>query len=148
MNSANKIFAEISVGELLDKISILEIKQKNLKDSEKIKILRRLNDYLANAGDSVMVDYDLETCMIEKVGLDEGELGGSHLGSVDVLQKFNKLYNQSVAEIKDKGGNNDLGALDAGALKQFDTYFREANELPLHEGMYRRLFPRPITDDI
>ena len=39
MNTANKIFAEISVGELLDKISILEIKQKNLKDSEKIKIV-------------------------------------------------------------------------------------------------------------
>ena len=41
MNSANKIYAEISVGELLDKISILEIKQKNLKDSEKIKIVNK-----------------------------------------------------------------------------------------------------------
>jgi len=41
MNSANKIYAEISVGELLDKISILEIKQKNLKDNEKIKIVNK-----------------------------------------------------------------------------------------------------------
>ncbi len=41
MNTANKIFAEISVGELLDKISILEIKQKNLKDSAKIKIVSK-----------------------------------------------------------------------------------------------------------
>ena len=52
MNTANKIFAEISVGELLDKISILEIKQKNLKDSEKIKIvtkeLESLNNTLKN----------------------------------------------------------------------------------------------------
>jgi len=52
MNTANKIFAEISVGELLDKISILEIKQKNLKDSEKIKIvtkeLESLNSTLKN----------------------------------------------------------------------------------------------------
>jgi hypothetical protein len=41
MSSANKIYAEISVGELLDKISILEIKQKNLKDNEKIKIVNK-----------------------------------------------------------------------------------------------------------
>ena len=41
MNSAKKIFVEISVGELMDKISILEIKQKNLKDKEKIKIVSR-----------------------------------------------------------------------------------------------------------
>ena len=41
MNSDNKIFAEISVGELLDKISILEIKQKNLKDEEKLKIVTK-----------------------------------------------------------------------------------------------------------
>ena len=41
MNSANKIYAEISVGELLDKISILEIKQKNLKDNKKIKIVNK-----------------------------------------------------------------------------------------------------------
>ena len=42
MNSAKKIFAEISVGELMDKISILEIKQKNLKDKEKIKIVSKI----------------------------------------------------------------------------------------------------------
>ena len=41
MNSAKKIFVEISVGELMDKISILEIKQKNLKDKEKIKIVSK-----------------------------------------------------------------------------------------------------------
>ena len=41
MNTANKIFAEVSVGELLDKISILEIKQKNIKDEQKIKIISK-----------------------------------------------------------------------------------------------------------
>ena len=48
MNSANKIFAEISVGELLDKISILEIKQNNLNDKEKIKIVSRELESLRN----------------------------------------------------------------------------------------------------
>ena len=33
----NKIIVEVSVGELLDKISILEIKQEKIKDPEKLK---------------------------------------------------------------------------------------------------------------
>ena len=35
----NKILAEVSIGELLDKISILEIKQEKIKDSEKLKFI-------------------------------------------------------------------------------------------------------------
>ena len=35
----NKILVEVSIGELLDKISILEIKQEKIKDSEKLKFI-------------------------------------------------------------------------------------------------------------
>jgi hypothetical protein len=35
----NKILIEISIGELLDKISILEIKKKKIKDTEKLKFI-------------------------------------------------------------------------------------------------------------
>ena len=35
----NKILVEISVGELLDKISILEIKREKIKDIEKLKFI-------------------------------------------------------------------------------------------------------------
>ena len=35
----NKILVEVSVGELLDKISILEIKKKMIKDLEKLKFI-------------------------------------------------------------------------------------------------------------
>ena len=35
----NKIIVEVSVGELLDKISILEIKQGKIKDPEKLKFI-------------------------------------------------------------------------------------------------------------
>ena len=35
----NKILVEVSVGELLDKISILEIKKEKIKDLEKIKFI-------------------------------------------------------------------------------------------------------------
>ena len=39
----NKIIVEVSIGELLDKISILEIKQEKIKDSEKLKFIK--NEY-------------------------------------------------------------------------------------------------------
>ncbi len=35
----NKILVEVSVGELLDKISILEIKKEKIKDTEKLKFI-------------------------------------------------------------------------------------------------------------
>ena len=40
----NKIIVEVSVGELLDKISILEIKKEKIKDPEKLKFI--LNEHL------------------------------------------------------------------------------------------------------
>ncbi|WP_415295652.1 DUF6165 family protein [Candidatus Pelagibacter sp. Uisw_113] len=48
----NKILVEVSVGELLDKISILEIKQEKIKDPEKLKFINdehnNLKDQLDN----------------------------------------------------------------------------------------------------
>ena len=35
----NKILVEVSIGELLDKISILEIKKEKIKDSGKLKFI-------------------------------------------------------------------------------------------------------------
>ena len=35
----NKIIVEVSIGELLDKVSILEIKQEKIKDTEKLKFI-------------------------------------------------------------------------------------------------------------
>ena len=42
----NKIIVEVSIGELLDKISILEIKQEKIKDSEKLKFISKENSVL------------------------------------------------------------------------------------------------------
>ena len=36
----NKIIVEVSIGELLDKISILEIKQEKIKDPDKLKFIK------------------------------------------------------------------------------------------------------------
>jgi len=35
----NKILVEVSIGELLDKISILEIKKEKIKDTDKLKFI-------------------------------------------------------------------------------------------------------------
>ena len=48
----NKIIVEVSIGELLDKISILEIKKEKIKDTEKLKFINNehsiLKDQLEN----------------------------------------------------------------------------------------------------
>ena len=52
-NKLDKILAEISAGELIDKITILEIKKKKIKDIEKLKDIEKelssLNTTLKNA---------------------------------------------------------------------------------------------------
>ena len=42
----NKILVEVSIGELLDKISILEIKQEKIKDPEKLKFINNEHSIL------------------------------------------------------------------------------------------------------
>ena len=69
----NKIIIEVSIGELLDKVSILEIKQEKIKDTEKLKFIN--NEY------SVLKDQ------LEK--------------SVKSDEKLDKLY-QSLKEINSK----------------------------------------------
>ena len=47
----NKIIVEVSVGELLDKISILEIKKEKIKDSDKLKFINNEHEILKNQYD-------------------------------------------------------------------------------------------------
>ena len=42
----NKIIVEVSIGELLDKISILEIKQEKIKDPDKLKFILKEHSIL------------------------------------------------------------------------------------------------------
>jgi len=58
----NKILVEVSVGELLDKISILEIKQEKIKDPEKLKFINDEYSILKNQLDNhVKSDEKLNT---------------------------------------------------------------------------------------
>ena len=58
----NKILVEVSVGELLDKISILEIKQEKIKDPEKLKFINDEHSILKDELDNnVKSDKKLNT---------------------------------------------------------------------------------------
>ena len=58
----NKILVEVSVGELLDKISILEIKQEKIKDTEKLKFINDEHSILKDQLDNnVKSDEKLNT---------------------------------------------------------------------------------------
>ena len=57
----NKILVEISVGELLDKISILEIKQNKIKDHKKLKFINNEHSILkSQLEQNVKTDEKLE----------------------------------------------------------------------------------------
>ena len=57
----NKILVEVSVGELLDKISILEIKQEKIKDHQKLKFINDEHSILkSQLEQNVKTDEKLE----------------------------------------------------------------------------------------
>ena len=58
----NKILVEVSVGELLDKISILEIKKEKITDSEKLKFINNeLNVLKAAADKNIKINGKIDT---------------------------------------------------------------------------------------
>ena len=54
----NKILVEVSVGELLDKISILEIKKEKIKDPEKLKFINDEHNILKKQLDQNVISND------------------------------------------------------------------------------------------
>ena len=132
MNSANKIFAEISVGELLDKISILEIKQKNIKDEQKIKIISKelesLNCTLekdVHITDEIKSLYeDLKKINIKLWNIEDGKRDCERNG--DFGEKFIQLArsvyieNDQRARIKNK--INKISGSNISEIKSYDEY--------------------------
>ena len=54
----NKIIVEVSIGELLDKISILEIKLEKIKDRQKLKFITNEHSILKNQLDNNVESND------------------------------------------------------------------------------------------
>ena len=64
----NKIIVEVSVGELLDKISILEIKKEKIKDPNKLEFINKEHLILKNQLDkSVKKDEKLEKLIFKYI---------------------------------------------------------------------------------
>tara|TARA_B100000676_G_C17689993_1_gene635830 strand:+ start:288 stop:686 length:399 start_codon:yes stop_codon:yes gene_type:complete len=132
MNSANKIFAEISVGELLDKISILEIKQKNIKDEHKIKIISKelesLNNSLkkdVNFTDEIKLLYeDLKKINLKLWNIEDGKRDCERNG--DFGEKFIQLarsvYIENDQRAKIKNKINKLSGSNIYEVKSYDKY--------------------------
>ena len=132
MNSANKIFAEISVGELLDKISILEIKQKNIVDEQKIKIISKelesLNYSLkkdVRITDEIKSLYeDLKKINIKLWSIEDGKRDCERNG--DFGEKFIQLarsvYIENDQRAKIKNKINKISGSNISEVKSYDQY--------------------------
>ena len=132
MNSANKIFAEISVGELLDKISILEIKQKNIMDEQKIKIISKelesLNYTLkkdVHITDEIKSLYeDLKKINIKLWNIEDGKRDCERNG--DFGEKFIQLarsvYIENDQRAKIKNKINKISGSNISEVKSYDEY--------------------------
>ena len=132
MNSAKKIFAEISVGELMDKISILEIKQKNLKDKEKIKIVSKELESLNNCfqkdvhiTDQIKSLYeDLKKINTKLWNIEDGKRDCERNG--DFGEKFIKLarsvYIENDQRAKIKNKINRLSGSNISEVKSHEEY--------------------------
>ena len=132
MNSANKIFAEISVGELLDKISILEIKQKNIKDEQKIKIISKelesLNYTLKKdvlITDEIKSLYeDLKKINIKLWNIEDGKRDCERNG--DFGEKFIQLarsvYIENDQRAKIKNKINKISGSNISEVKSYDEF--------------------------
>ncbi len=104
----------------------------------KFKLLRQLNDFLNSQDTATQVNYDIETCMIDKLGKEMPELGGT-----DKLQKFNKYFNVSLTGAttdNNKAAADQLASLDEQSLSEFNTYFNDANELAIPQYMVDKIF--------
>tara|TARA_B100000965_G_scaffold371166_1_gene359862 strand:+ start:22 stop:411 length:390 start_codon:yes stop_codon:yes gene_type:complete len=63
----NKILVEVSVGELLDKISILEIKKGKIKDPEKLKFISNEHSILKDQLEKIVKSNDKLEELFEKL---------------------------------------------------------------------------------
>ncbi len=128
----NKILVEVSVGELLDKISILEIKKDKIKDLEKLKFINYEHNILKDQlNKNVKTDKELNELFqsLKKINSElwviEDDKRMCEKNS-DFGEKFIKLsrdvhfLNDERAKLKLK--INDLTGSSVKEIKQYQSY--------------------------
>jgi hypothetical protein len=99
--------------------------------------LRRINNALTTMDTPELVNYDVETCMFDKLAKDMPQLG-----SADGLQRFRRYYNQQIANTVSRNPGQDEAdvILTPSSLAEFDKYFQQANDLSITNEMVDKLF--------
>ena len=132
MNSDNKIFAEISVGELLDKISILEIKQNNLKDEEKLKIVTKelsslketLNKDVKFTDEIQSLYNDLKNINSKLWDIEDGKRDCERRKEFgeEFIQLARSVYIENDNRAKIKNSINKLSGSNISEVKSYEKY--------------------------
>jgi hypothetical protein len=132
MNSDNKIFAEISVGELLDKISILEIKQNNLKDKEKLKIVTKellslketLNKDVEFTDEIQSLYNDLKNINSKLWDIEDGKRDCERRKEFgeEFIQLARSVYIENDNRAKIKNNINKLSGSNISEVKSYEKY--------------------------
>ena len=132
MNSNNKIFAEISVGELLDKISILEIKQNNLKDEEKLKIVTKelsslketLNKDVKFTDEIKSLYNDLKNINSKLWDIEDGKRDCERRKEFgeEFIQLARSVYIENDNRAKIKNNINKLSGSNISEVKSYEKY--------------------------
>jgi len=132
MNSGNKIFAEISVGELLDKISILEIKQNNLKDEEKLKIVTKelsslketLNKDVEFTDEIQSLYNDLKNINSKLWDIEDGKRDCERRKEFgeEFIQLARSVYIENDNRAKIKNNINKLSGSNISEVKSYEKY--------------------------
>lgn len=132
MNSGNKIFAEISVGELLDKISILEIKQNNLKDEEKLKIVTKelsslketLNKDVKFTDEIQSLYNDLKNINSKLWDIEDGKRDCERRKEFgeEFIQLARSVYIENDNRAKIKNNINKLSGSNISEVKSYEKY--------------------------
>ena len=128
----SKILVEVSVGELLDKISILEIKKEKIKDPEKLKFINNEYNVLkAQLNQNIKSDNKIEELFesLKKINSKLWKLEDekrSHEKNSDFNEKFIKVsrdihfLNDDRAKIKLE--INNLTGSKIKEIKEYTSY--------------------------
>ena len=130
MKKINKIFAEISAGELIDKITILEIKQEKIKDASKLQsikteltsIQQTLNEHIALDDEIKRLSEELKQINLKLWDIEDGKRNcekEKNFGEKFIeLARNVYLFNDQRAKIKLQI-NNHLGS-NIKEVKSYD----------------------------
>ena len=129
----NKIYIETSVGELIDKITILEIKKSKISNKEKIVQIEK--EYISLIDTTKKIDnFKMEDFKKHKDNLKKINLKLWEVEDLIRLAEKNKIFDESFVELarsvykyndiraKIKSDINQLSGSDIKEIKQYTKY--------------------------